>query len=361
MTEAELTVPKLETELESIRKWREERLAFEQNSIAELRADDGRLEERLLEIQKKLADNATAREKAERAIQQAPSEEARRSHKVLLEFLRVDYTLLKDRGVLAAEAYEKRQADLQARLDDPAVAETIREHDTFSDFEQLLFTMPASYRKVVLEHHEQVRARLAPIFELAHGPPTPLALPVCPVAAVCSLDPEIGVPTAFALIVPVSYSLYRDWAVRPQDLQSILAYTLVGAVTTLLMKAGAPNAPVAFRNYEDCLAIQVWLGNQAIEADLRKLANEEIVSACTASPELAAAGIRLHPVWVSPFAIAPDEETASPEPSASAPARVASVGARRGRAEHDEIAVEPADHGATRKAQRGDGLEAEKQ
>jgi hypothetical protein len=148
------------------------------------------------------------------------------------------------------------------------------------------------------------------------------------VGIVASLDPEEGPPAAFALLVPVDFELYRDWVNRQEDLSAQFAYRAVAAVTRLLGKLDAAGAPIAYRNFHDCLSIQVWLGNHTVKGDVRKLADEVLDQMRVEALDLASARLDVRTVWVSPFTIAPDDEEESAreerseEPAAPPPAPV---------------------------------------
>lgn len=309
MTESQHLNPKLSAELESIRNWREEREAGCRRDLNQIDEEDNRLHQKLAEIQRKLSENAQLREHVLAQLHQLPIDEGRRSHNVLLDTLGTDHKFVIERSNALRGAFLEQQAALQARLDDPAVSDMIGEYESFKELEPALSNMPPSYRKVALDHHESLRSRLLPLFELAQGTPGPLEQPVVPVGIICSVDPEEGAPTAFAVIVPTDYNTYRDWALQDQGLQTVIGYSLVGSISQVLHRCGAANAPVAFRNYEGCLAIQVWLGNQNVKGDLVEIATEIIESSARLCPDIEAARLVCKAVWVSPFTIAPDEES----------------------------------------------------
>lgn len=301
-------VPKLIVELEKIQKWRKERLANHQRYLGEIDEEDNRLRQKLAELERKLKANSQLREQVLNQLRKLPLEEGQRSHAALKEALLEDRELLEKRAAALTHVLELRRVELQRQLADPEVAKAIEEYEKFQEVRPTLDVLPASYRTVIESHHRILEEKLRPLFELADGIGVDLDTPPTSVGIVASLDPEEGPPAAFALLVPVDFEVYRDWINRQEDLSAQLAYRSVAAITRLLGRLDAASAPVAYRNFHDCLSIQVWLGNHTVKGDVRKLAAEALEEMKREALELVAAHVNVQTVWVSPFTIAPDEE-----------------------------------------------------
>ena len=315
MTDSKNPSPRLAVELDKIQKWRQERLASHQRYLAEIDEEDNRLRQKLTELERKLKANNQLREQVLNQLRKLPVEEGLRSHSALKEALGEDREILETRATALLHLHELERAELEKALEDPENAKALEEYEKFQEIRPTLEMLPASYRQVIEAHHESLTSRLKPLFELAEGTGSRLEVEDMVVGMIASVDPEDGAPAAFALLVPVDFEIYRDWGERQEDLCSHLAYRAVSAVTRLLVQLDAASAPVAFRDFNGCLSIQVWLGDHVIKTDLKKAAQEILSTLGEGAAEQYAARIHLKPVWVSPYTIAPeDEEERSPEP-----------------------------------------------
>jgi hypothetical protein len=235
----------------------------------------------------------------------AVSEEVERAEVVAIrQGLEADRALLGERALLLAQATMEREAALQEQMKDPEVAEAIAEFERFVEVEATLGTLPASYRRAILEHHDKVRRRLDPLIAASNAGPPQLEVDARGVGLLLAADPPEGVPEALVVVLPVPYAVYRDWSERREDLASLLSYRAVSAVSKLLASVNAGDAPVQYTELHGSLAIQVWLGDCEIQGDLNERALEEIGAAREEAAELQSAGIELYGLWVRPALLA---------------------------------------------------------
>ncbi len=300
-------LPALEVELVAIRRWREERLTNHQRYLAEIDEEDKKLRKKLADLERKLGDNTQLREQVLNQLRKLPEEEALRSHEAMQDAIKADTDLLATRSAAFLELQELNRAELKKRLEDPDVIHDLEEFSKFSQVEQILDTLPSSYREVVEAHHATIKNRLAPLFELGHGMSLSLEVEPKTIGLVASVDPDEGPPAAFAILLPVGFAAYRDWPNREEDPAAKLAYRVVAAVTRLLITLGAQDAPIAYKDLDGALLVQVWLGDHVISPDVKEVANGLLNELVEQAWELRALALNLHTVWVSPFTIAPDE------------------------------------------------------
>ena len=76
----------------------------------------------------------------------------------------------------------------------------------------------------------------------------------------------------------------------------------------LLAEVGAADAPLQYAEYENALAIQVWLGDSSVKGNLPRVLDDLIDESNGKAAEFEAGKIRLQMVWVEPEVVAPDED-----------------------------------------------------
>jgi hypothetical protein len=310
--------PKLILELEAIEQWRNEQAeAYDQN-LVDLAAQEQKLREQIAELQQQLEGNADKQGQIKGELQGLPSEVVRRSHQALLDALESDRALVEARSAALQEVRELALVELQDKLEEPEVAAAIEEYEKFREVEPVLGSLPPSYRQVVMDHHEALKTKLAPLFELAAGPKEPLDLEPAQAVLVASIDIVDDRPAAFALFLPVDFQVYRAWADRPEDLAAQVAYRVVGGVSAALDKLGAPDAPVVYQDFQGCISIQVWLDDHDLEGDVTEIIDTALTEALSGAPECAQVHLGFELAWVSPTVIGPEDEEVPEEQGASA-------------------------------------------
>ncbi len=308
--EAESSQPAMLAALEAVKRWREEADAEIASRGRELDSEEDRLKSDIAELQRQLKAIAILREEnASRKSALIPELE-QRTHSAILEGLRKDSALLAERSALYAEAIAARDERVAAMIAEPGMAERV---EAFEQFEQnreaTLANLPELYRGIVVEQHEATRAQLTPIFEALSGELPALDVPKAGITLVVSVDPVEGEPEALAVIVPVPFAVYAKWAERPEDLLSIFAYRVVGAVSGMLSRLGEPDVPVQYAPYrEGQLAIQVWLADVEIIDELDECFDIELKRLNQLASELRTVGLDVHVTWQPPEVIAPNTD-----------------------------------------------------
>ena len=129
------------------------------------------------------------------------------------------------------------------------------------------------------------------------------------VAVMGSVDaPDGGSPEALAIIVPVPFETCSKWSERAEDLASLIAYRVIGAVGRMLQEVGAADAPLQYAEYENALAIQVWLGDSKVDGNVQRMLDDQLDEINGKAAEFEASKLRVQMVWVEPEVVAPDED-----------------------------------------------------
>ncbi len=215
--------------------------------------------------------------------------------------LHADRTRFMRRAELARSAAAARNASIAEELRAPELAAALEESERFqAEVEATLANLPPAYRKAALANHERNVRRLAPYSAALNAVTPELNAEVEPIAIVACASPADGRPEALVLVLPIPFSIYAEWNIRPEDLATLLAYRMVAALHRLLRDLGAPDAMVEYVEVHGCLALQTWLADHEVIGDLQERTLEHIARAYEDSPELAHAAIEVHAAWIRP-------------------------------------------------------------
>ncbi len=308
MSEASVpSVPQLVVSLEIVERWREETETEVTRQIKEIDEEEERLNANIAELQRQLKAVAALREEMQVRLAELDDEELARIRDAVVSGLESEAPLLAERDQAWTDACAARSADVDALVQDPRVSALLEEYRQFAEVEPTLDLLPAGYRRALLAHHEEVKGELAPVIAAAQADPDPLPLEDAGFTLIASLDPPDGPPEALAVIVPVPFDTYSRWSEESEDLHSLIAYRVVGALSALLAEVGAADAPMQYAPYEGKLAIQVWLGDSEVTGDIRTSFEALIEELKHEAGELRVTRLMPYVVWLSPDAIIPEE------------------------------------------------------
>lgn len=308
MGETQVQAPQLSSSLEAVRRWRAETEQDVTRQVKEIDEEEERLKASIAELQRQLKAVAALRDEVKDRFVQLDEEELERTRDAVVSGLAAEVALLEERALKYDLASSARQDSLTAVLDDPEVSALVEEYKQFVEAEPTLDLLPAGYRKAVLAHHEGVKARLGPVFSAADAEADPIDADPAGFTVLATLNPPEGRPEALAIIVPVPFDVYAKWSERAEDLYSLLAYRVVGAVSATLAELGAASAPVQYAPFEGRLAIQVWLGGHSLNGDVRASLDAAIAKLGASSAELAVARLSAGVVWLPPEAIVAEDD-----------------------------------------------------
>jgi hypothetical protein len=195
------------------------------------------------------------------------------------------------RGRLVERALAERDERLtQAVATDPALRAPLADLELFRDVERSIDAVPAAYRRTLADRRQRARRQLEPLVATAEVQPRPVGGPVG-VCVIVSTEPAGGIPEALVVVMPVPFDVHAAWSARKEDLAAWMAYRVVGAVFTLLASLGVAEAPVSYIDVHGSLALQVWLGDHAVDEGIRARIVEQVRAATRSAPELVLGGI----------------------------------------------------------------------
>ncbi|MFT5587463.1 MAG: hypothetical protein ACI9VR_005073 [Cognaticolwellia sp.] len=306
MNPNEPSTPGLLAALEAVSSWREAQEEEAATQLAEVDAEELRLLHAIADLTKQSGALEGIREQIKLRTANLDQKEILRSHRALMDSLQADRHLLEERAAKLQEQSANDRIRAQAMLEDPELAEVVREYEGFAKVEEGLSKLPPSYRKAIQEHHNTVKRRLRPVLELLEGAARPLDAHTEAISLVASVEPVEGPPQALALVLPVDSGLYYEWEERPDNLSSQLAYRVVAAASELARRLGAPDAPITFTSVDGNLTVQLWLADHEIEGDLREAATG-LLDVTAEAPDFGAAKIEVYALWLPPSVLSPPE------------------------------------------------------
>jgi hypothetical protein len=305
--------PRLIDALEAITAWRESAEEECATQMAEVDAEEARLRDAIAELERQIDALDGLRTDIHGRLSLLDNKEIAKSYRAVVNALVSDRMLLETRSELLVRQRKKNLRAAEELLKDPELAQAIEEYEGFGAVEAQLPTLPPSYRRAIVEHHEQVTRRLQPLIASVNS--WGELLPEAPqsVALVASIDPAEGEPEALVLVLPVSAAIYNDWGNRDEDLCSLLAYRMVAAASELARQAGVPDAPIAYRSFEGNLTIQIWFGENEVSGNLREMAAGMLDQVKEEAAEYTCARVELYTLWLPPDVLTPPEEDVGEE------------------------------------------------
>jgi hypothetical protein len=293
--------------LEEIAQWKARADGEFSKTMADVDREEDAARRSIEEAQRQLLALATLRAELRDKHSMVALAAEQRERLALREGLATDRGIIEGRAGQLAAAVAAQEESLQRQLKDPDIAGAVDEYEKFVEVEASLASLPAGYRRAILDHHEKVRRRLEPVIAASNAGPPQLGLANVGVGVLFAVDPAEGAPGALVAVLPVPFAVCRDWAERKEDLASQFAYRVVAAVSRLLAAVGAGAAPIQYTELAGCLAIQVWLGDCDLQGDINERALEEIEALREEAAELGAAGIELYGLWVRAAMLADEE------------------------------------------------------
>jgi hypothetical protein len=307
-TAAAQLVPKLSTALEDIDRWRRESDAESDREHSEIKDEQERLRREIADREQRL--DALSQRKSEVEFHKAslPEEQLRRQRESALKNLAGDRGVVAARGSLYGDTVKARERRVTELIESPKYNKLVKEFEDFQEAEMTLNTLPESYRGAIQAHHANVTKELAPVFDAMATDVEEVDAAGVAVAIVASVDAPNGTPEALAVIVPVPFETCSKWTERGEDLASLVAYRVVGAVGAMLQAIGASNAPIQYAEYENALAIQVWLGDSEVKGNVQPVLEDLFDSLNAKAAELEASRLCMSLVWLDPDAVAPGDD-----------------------------------------------------
>lgn len=306
--EEEQGLPPILKGIDEVGQWRRERLGEIHRKQAEIDRERVRLDADIAELARQIEVLGTLRAETEEHEAALPADEVRRNRDALLSGLGAERSLVEARADVLQQAGKAREERVARLMEDSEIARLITEFEQYREVEPTLESLPAGYRNAILAHHNTVRVRLEPVFDAVAAELPATDAPAAAFTVVAAVDPLEGVPEALALIIPVNHEVASRWAERGEDLSSMIAYRIIGAVSGALADAGVADAPIQHSDYEGCLAIQAWLGDNQPRSDIKEALAARFDRLREEAAELRTTNLDVYLIWVSPDVVAPNED-----------------------------------------------------
>ena len=294
--------------IDEVGQWRRERLGEIHRKQAEIDRERARLDADITELTRQIEVLDTLRVDTEAQEAGLPADEVRRNRDALLAGLGAERALIEARAEVLEQAGKAREERVARLMEDSEIARLIGEFEQYREVEPTLESLPAGYRSAILAHHDSVRLRLEPVFDAVAAELPATDAPPAAFTVVAAVDPAEGVPEALALIIPVSHEVASRWAERGEDLSSTIAYRIISAVSGALADAGVGDAPIQHSEYEGCLAIQAWLGDNQPKSDVKEALAARFDRLREEAAELRTTNLDVYLIWVSPDVVAPNDD-----------------------------------------------------
>jgi hypothetical protein len=300
--------PKLVTALDDIDRWRRESDTEADREHAEISDEQEKIRKEIADREQRLDALGQRKTEVEGHKASLPGEQLRRQRDASLKNLAGDRGLIAARGSLYGDAVKVRERRVTELIEQPEYNKLVGEYEEFQEIEVTLDTLPKSYRTAIESHHANVTKQLEPVFDAMAADIEQVDATAVSVAAIASIDAPDGVPEALAVIVPTPYEICSKWSERAEDLSTLIAYRVVGAIGGMLKAIGAADAPIQFAEYENALAIQVWLGDSEVQGNLKPVLEDLFDELNGKAAEFEAGRISIGLVWLDPECIAPDDD-----------------------------------------------------
>jgi hypothetical protein len=299
--------PAMLAALEAVANWQREVEEDAARRQRDVDSEEERLQSDIAELQRQLKNISSLRVEANKQLEDLPAQVEQRTHEAILGALQADGELLAERAAQYTAAAKARDEKVSTLASEPGMAQKLEAFEQLElNRESTLGAVPAFYRNLLLQQHEENRRQLAPLFEALSAEVPTLEVDHRSVTIVASVDPVSGPPEALAVILPIAFDAYQRWADRDEDMQTWIGYRVVSAVSAALNRIGASDARLQFVPYKnEQLAIQVWLADSEADGDLVARLNEEIERLKAGAAELRTAGLDIGVTWQRPEVIAP--------------------------------------------------------
>jgi hypothetical protein len=300
MTQDEAT-PSVADALRDLEALQQQARERHQARLDELDEEIGRLEGTIENLTAQLQ---AVQQSRKQVAEEVPGQDGAGYSKIF-EALTAQCRRLAARNVAWTEAHRALVQEREAALRQGEHAALIDEIEQFRrDVEPGLESLPASYRKVVVAHHQQqvetLRAHLATLPTVPRVEAPALALEL--VLAV-DADEEGGVAM---IVTPVAAEVGTDWQGRDADLQTLLAARVVEGIYTALRGTPLEGLQAVYGPHQDLLALELELPPGHAEGFAERLTAH--VDKTLAAEDLKAAGLAPRIVRLAVDLLLPPED-----------------------------------------------------
>ena len=300
--------------LEDASRWRELEEQGRQEAQADWLSRQGDLAKRVEELQSEL-------EKAQRELAQLQSDAeqsaalepdldlatAARTREGLSTALGEQCDRLSERSERVLSAEVERRVALEDWLAEQGQAENMV---AYRQFEQTvrssLEMMPASYREVVLGHHNEVVNSLRTSVAAYLAEPASVDADSLVLDLVFAVDMMEGNPDLLVVLTPIKAETYTAWADREADTHTWTFMRVVQGVYEALAECGVPGAQVMAGPHEGVIALEAEVVGAG--PDLAERVSAALKRVVSDAPELIAAHLEFEVHQLAADDLLPPEE-----------------------------------------------------
>jgi Skp family chaperone for outer membrane proteins len=188
------------------------------------------------------------------------AQELERSHAAVLGALQSQARGVGLRDQEVGRSTAAREAALAERLRDPSMAASVEEYRQFKGtVEPTIAALPESYRKVILQHHETVSARVRDAVRQVYEAPLGISGEAVDCEVVWAVDAPEGVPELLVCILPVSDQVHSHWHDQDEGVQLWLASRVVQALYEAAAATGYGRIHAMAGGHEGLLVLETDL------------------------------------------------------------------------------------------------------
>jgi hypothetical protein len=237
-----------------------------------------------------------------------------RSHEVLYEALAVQREGLGTRIEQIREQRALREQQVLQTLRDGEFTDRLVEYEQFkNDIEPNLANLPASYRSVVLGHHQEVSEVLANHVKNTLSRPVEVKADRLNLDVVIAFDPVEENNCALIIVLPICGEVADDWRSRTEDMQSALAYRVIQGVLQLVKRRELSFSGPVVGSHRSFFVMEMDLGYSGSLDDLKVALTQQIDLTLHDAVELRASAIFGKVCEVDVDVLLPQEDADSTE------------------------------------------------
>ena len=247
----------VEAALRDVRVWKAEQTRRQSAELAEVDQEVENLKTAIENLKQQLAALGKFRLELVGKSTALDASEIERSYSSVFETLVGQREAIEVRSAEVTAASHELSAHAAAA--NAGIASLLADYEQFKrDVEPNMGALPASYRKVLMDHHQSVLAQLQKHLESV-ATVAEVDGVVLRVDVVYSVDAPEGRPELLIIVLPVAEETYSEWASREEDLQTWLAVRVLQAVFEACREAKLPGVQAMFGGHQGLLAVEAEL------------------------------------------------------------------------------------------------------
>jgi uncharacterized protein YoxC len=301
--------------LEEVAQWRSEAEERQKTELGEVDKEVENLQVAVANLQQQLEALAGFREELLGKAQRIADEEVQRSYDAIFAALRDQNQALAARSRLVDEARTASEEAVAAYMEEnEEVAALVQEVEQFkASVEPTLDNLPASYRTVILAHHEGVVARLEEHMAAARSKPVAIEADELSLDVVYAVDAPEGAAELLMFVLPVDEAVHTGWFEREEDLQVHVAARVIEGLYRACHTQNLTGVQAIYGGHQGLLAVEVELPEDVAPDPLVEALDAHLGEALAAVEEIRATHLVPRPVRLAVDHLLPPEDAQEEE------------------------------------------------